>query len=169
MPYNILFKTKNEFVKYEMKYNIKYIDYMCKNLNNKKAYKVSMLSKLVCFIFKIQRLGCTINSSKYKVDKEKCIRCRKCINSCPTRNISYNRELKRIVFSDKCIMCMRCSFYCPSDAISIGIINKYKVNGSYDMVNILNEPIDYDFSLEKEKFYKKFRKYFEYIDSLTSN
>ena len=167
MPYNILFKTKEEFIKYEMQYNLKYINYMCKNLENKKPYKVSILARLVCFIFKIQRLGSTINSSNYKVDKSKCIRCRKCINNCPTKNISYSRELRKIVFSDKCIMCMRCSFCCPSNAISIGLLEKYKVNGQYDMLSILNEPINYDFSLETDKFYKKFKKNFDYIDSLS--
>ena len=43
---------------------------------------------------------------------------------------------------------------------------EYKVNGQYDMLSILNEPVDYDFSLETDKFYRKFKKYFDYIDSL---
>ena len=58
-------------------------------------------------------------------------------------------------------MCMRCSFCCPSNAISIGLLEKYKVNGQYDMLSILNEPINYDFSLETDKFYKKFKKYLD--------
>ena len=29
-------------------------------------------------------------------------------------------------------MCMRCSFYCPKDAIKIGFLNGWKVNGKYN-------------------------------------
>ena len=28
----------------------------------------------------------------YKVDKEKCIKCRDCINNCPTKNIEYTKS-----------------------------------------------------------------------------
>ena len=35
-------------------------------------------------------------------------------------------------FGGKCVMCARCSFYCPADAISIGLLNGWKVNGAYD-------------------------------------
>lgn len=167
MPYNILFKTKEKFIRYEMEYNIKYIKYMCENLLNKKEYKVKLSERIICNLFKIQRLGCKLNSKKYKVIKEKCIKCRKCINSCPTKNIEYKWQKRKIVFNDKCIMCMRCSFTCPTDAIKIGLLNKYKVNGPYDFISINSIENDYNIELEDKKFYKKFKPYFDYIDSLT--
>lgn len=167
MPYNILFKTDEKFIRYEMDYNIRYIKYMCKNLENKKEYKVNIFERFITFIFKIQRLGCKINSRLYKVDKRKCIGCRKCIKSCPTNNIKYDRKTKKFVFSNKCIMCMRCSFNCPKDAISIGLLNKFKVNGQYDFLHINSLENDYDLSLENRKFYLKFKDYFDKIDKLT--
>ena len=167
MPYNILFKTKQEFIKYEMTYNVKYIKYMCDNLLTIKPYKVTLFERFITFIFKIQRLGCKVNSRNYKVDKTKCIRCRKCITSCPSKNIEYQWTKKKIVFKDKCIMCMRCAFMCPTNAINIGLLEKYKVNGPYDFLSINSLENTYDINKETSKFYKKFKPYFEYIDGLT--
>ena len=133
----------------------------------KKDYKVKLSERLICNLFKIQRLGCKLNSKKYSVNKQKCIRCRKCINNCPTNNIEYKWQKKKIVFKDKCVMCMRCSFSCPADAINIGLLNKYKVNGPYDFIKINALENKYNINLENKKFYKKFKPYFDYIDSLT--
>lgn len=170
MPYNILFKTKEQFINYEMKYNLKYINYMCNNLTNdvKKEYKVSLFARFVRQIFKIQRLGCKINIKFYKVNKRKCLRCRKCTSSCPTNNIKYDKKLRKIVFKNKCVMCMRCSFCCPGNAISIGILEKKKIRNYYNFNNILSLNYNYDFNKEKERFYKKFKPYFDYIDSLVN-
>ena len=167
MPYNILFKTKEDFVRYEMEYNLRYIKYMCNNLTNIKEYKVNLFERFITFIFKIQRLGCKVNSRLYKVDKEKCLRCRTCTSSCPTNNIEYNREKRKIIFKDKCIMCMRCSLNCPGNAISIGLLEPFKVVGKYNFSEISTLENTYDFSKEDKKFYKKFKPYFEYIDSVT--
>lgn len=167
MPYNILFRTKEDFVRYEMEYNLKYIKYMCNNLTNIKEYKVTLFERFITFIFKIQRLGCKVNSRLYKVDKEKCLRCRMCTSSCPTNNIEYNREKRKIVFKDKCIMCMRCSLNCPGNAISIGLLERFKVIGKYNLLEISKLDNTYDFSKEDKKFYKKFKPYFDNIDSLT--
>ena len=167
MPYNILFKTKEDFVRYEMEYNLRYIKYMCNNLTNIKEYKVNLFERFITFIFKIQRLGCKVNSRLYKVDKEKCLRCRTCTSSCPTNNIEYNKEKRKIIFKDKCIMCMRCSLNCPGNAISIGLLEPFKVVGKYNFLEISALENTYDFSKEDKKFYKKFKPYFEYIDSVT--
>ena len=32
---------------------------------------------------------------------------------------------------DKCIMCMRCSINCPTNAISIGLLERFKVTEKY--------------------------------------
>ncbi len=124
---------------------------------------------MITFVFKIQRLGCKVNAHFYKVDKKKCIRCRKCMINCPTHNIRYDKNKKKIYFNQNCVMCMRCSLKCPTDAITIGFLNHYKVNGSYDLNQSLLNSTNYDFSLEKDRFYQKFKDYFEYIDSLDIN
>ena len=35
------------------------------------------------------------------------------------------------VFGKNCIGCTACSFNCPADAISIGVLNGWRVNGAY--------------------------------------
>ena len=62
---------------------------------------------------------------------------------------------------------MRCSFICPTNAISIGLLDKWKVNGQYDFLKINSLENNYDITKEEKKFYKKFKPYFDYIDSLT--
>ncbi len=168
MPYNILFKTKEEFIGYEMQYNLKYIKYLCDHLMQEKTYKVSLLERFISFVFKIQRLGCKVNIKFYKVNKKKCIRCQKCIINCPTHNLRYHKNKKKIVFDNHCVMCMRCSFQCPTNAISIGLLNHSKVNGSYDFNQYLFVKSDYQFSTEKKWFYRKFKSYFDAIDSLSN-
>ena len=121
---------------------------------------------MIAFIFKIQRLGCKVNSKLYKIDKEKCIRCRMCTSSCPTNNIIYNKEKRKIEFKGNCIMCMRCSLNCPAEAISIGLLEKVKVTGKYNFLEINALENTYDLNKESKKFYKRFKPYFDYIDSL---
>lgn len=55
---------------------------------------------------------------------------RKCAANCPVGNIGMSEGKPK--FGGKCVMCARCSFYCPADAISIGLLNGWKVNGAYD-------------------------------------
>ncbi|MDE6583425.1 MAG: EFR1 family ferrodoxin, partial [Clostridia bacterium] len=46
---------------------------------------------------------------------EKCIKCGKCIEICPAKNISF--ENGQITFSDKCVACLGCYHRCPAKAI----------------------------------------------------
>jgi len=167
MPTNYGTRTSDEFIRYELEYNHKYIKYMCNNLENKKAYKVSLIKRFISFVFKSSRTGFKANSSSYKVDKEKCIKCRDCINNCPTKNIEYSKEERKIIFKDKCVTCMRCSYICPTNAINIGMLEKVKVNGKYDFLAINSLENTFDLATLDKKEYKIFKKYFDYVDSLT--
>ena len=65
-------------------------------------------------------------------------------------------------------MCMRCSFFCPKDAINIGMLQKWKVNGKYDLSRIDKESLlkgDY-LKTHKTKFFKLFPKVILKINSL---
>lgn len=46
---------------------------------------------------------------------EECVRCGKCVNVCPVKNISI--ENNKVVFGDKCIACLGCYHRCPQKAI----------------------------------------------------
>lgn len=91
--------------------------------------------------------------------------CQKCIKDCPVHNIKLKNN--RIVFSHKCVMCMRCSFYCPSNAIKIGFLEKWKVNGKYDLLRIANdEGIKPNFLEENNTgFYRCFTPTFKEIEN----
>jgi hypothetical protein len=61
---------------------------------------------------------------------------------------------------------MRCSFFCPTNAINIGFLEGWKVNGEYKFKKIENdETINSNYITKDTKgFYKCFIKYYEKID-----
>ena len=166
MPCNFQVRTSDSQIRYELEYNHKYVKYMCDNLENKKEYKVPLLKRFYSSVLRLSRIGFKSNSKSYFVDKEKCIKCRECINNCPSKNIEYSREEKKIIFKDKCLSCMRCSFICPTNAINIGMLEKSKINGKYDFLSINLLENTFDLSTLSKKEYKHFKAYYDYIDSL---
>ncbi len=137
MPYNIHFRFEEPLIKEMLGYDDMLLDILVKevlsNVTNIKKYK--LINRLITFVVKIQYIGGNVNSFLYKVDKDKCVNCDKCIQNCPTQNIYRNKKGK-IKFHHNCLMCMRCSFYCPKDAINIGFLQGWKVNGPYDFEKI---------------------------------
>ena len=61
---------------------------------------------------------------------------------------------------------MRCSFFCPTNAIKIGFLEGWKVNGEYRFNEIKSDDsINPNYITKKSKgFYKCFIKTFEFID-----
>jgi len=171
MPYNIHFRYEDSFVKELLLYNDKLLEIMTyeilNNINSK--IKSNILIKLNSLIFTVQRLGAKWNHLVYKVDSKKCIKCNLCVNKCPTHNISIKNG--KYVFHNNCQMCMRCSFNCPKDAIKIGLLEGWKVNGPYNFKVIkTNERINSDFINQNSKgFYRCFVKYYATIDEKYNN
>lgn len=87
-------------------------------------------SRLMAIACKIERPGMRLNGRLYKVDKDKCIGCMKCVRGCPVGNIKF--EDGKFRFGGNCIGCARCAFGCPADAITTGLLNPIKVNGAYN-------------------------------------
>lgn len=46
-----------------------------------------------------------------------CIKCKWCINNCPTKNIKISNG--KITFDNNCLLCMRCYNFCPYNAIQV--------------------------------------------------
>lgn len=166
MPSTTIYKTKEEFVKYLLNYNKKYIGYISKNFEVKKEYYNYLFVNVVRKINKLKRWILHKNSATYKVIKSECIKCRKCYDLCPTHNITYNREKRKYEFKDKCVLCMKCLYICPTNAIKLGLVENYKIHYTYDFLTINSTSYSYDFKKENDKKYKKFKSYFDYIDSL---
>ena len=52
------------------------------------------------------------------VDKEKCVGCETCVETCPSEAISMVNE-KAKVDPEKCVECGACVEACPSEAITL--------------------------------------------------
>ncbi len=94
--------------------------------------KKSLFSIIVRTLFRIEQPGMHLNGRLFKIDEKKCIHCLKCIRDCPEENIGYDGN--KFHFGNNCDMCAKCAFLCPENAISIGLLNNWKVNGEYKFV-----------------------------------
>ena len=114
----------------------------------------------------IVKVAGNINSFLYKVEKDKCINCMKCVKECPEKNIYVKGD--KIKFHHHCDMCMRCSFFCPTNAIKIGFLDwwGWKVNGDYKLAKLNDDkaPIKPYITEDSKGFYKCFIKTFNAID-----
>ena len=168
LSYNIHFKFNDNFIKEILNYDKKLLEIMIYDLKNNISnvkLKTNFIYNFASYLFRIQRLGGYINSYFYKVDYSKCSRCYKCINICPIENIVLDQKTNKIKFNNKCLMCMRCSFYCPKDAINIGLLNSWKVNGKYDLERINNDNnIDSNYIFKQKKFF--FKGYYKVINKI---
>jgi ferredoxin/flavodoxin len=97
------------------------ISKIIKNINNGKTYKHGRKFYSWALGFFIQRLYATpyLKSlrSKITVNMDTCIHCNKCVEVCPTSNLSTQNN--QIITSNTCTLCYRCINTCPVSAISL--------------------------------------------------
>ena len=166
MPYNILRRYSDGLVKQMTLYS----DAMClqlvlRLLNGERdiiCYKLR--HRLASVIFRIEWFGAWFNGLFYSVNMHKCTKCQKCVKTCPACNITYDGE--KFHFSHHCTMCMRCAMYCPSDAMNIGLLQPWKVNGGYEFNQILADssiPVDY-VNPKTQGYFSLFQNFFRKAD-----
>ena len=59
---------------------------------------------------------------------------------------------------------MRCSMNCPADAISIGLLKRWKVNPPYEFEKYAEEKIPFGINSASKGYFGKFRKFFKQAD-----
>lgn len=137
MPYNIHFRFEENLVKEMLEMDDKLLDILyyevTSGIKNIKKYK--LIHRIITFFVKLQFIGGDVNSFFCHVDKKKCTKCGYCIKMCPMKNI-YKNKKGDVRFHHHCLMCMRCSLGCPVDAVRIGLLEGWRVNGPYNFEKI---------------------------------
>lgn len=168
MPYNIWFRYSNELANHMHLYAKKQSKLVVeKLLNNREEEpkRVALRARLFGALFKIQHPAAALNGKLYTVDRKKCTLCGICEKGCPVGNIRIVEN--KVTFHNRCAMCMYCSMYCPVDAINIGLLKFWKVNGPYNYVKMGNDlSLPFPFITKKTKGVKKlFVKHYEKLEN----
>lgn len=131
MPYNIIFRH-SDGAAYKMWQTAKQLVAadVAEIANGKESLPEKMFAGgFLAWLLRVEHWGAHIIGRFFKTNKD-CVNCGLCIKTCPVRNIKLT-EKGKIKFGGKCIICMRCSFTCPKNAVELGILKKWKVNGAY--------------------------------------
>ena len=132
MPYNMIFRHTDEMAAKMYQTAKERIPAAAEIVFDGEEYikKIPVKAKLVRGVVSIEHWGARFNGRFFKVNTDKCVKCMKCVNNCPTKNITY--EDGKFKFGNQCLLCTRCSFNCPVDAFKIGMMDFMRVNGKYN-------------------------------------
>lgn len=131
MPYNMIFRHSDDMaaLMWQAALNTAPADADKIFAGEEAQLKAGLLAVMTRFVVAVEHKAMPYLGRLFKVKKEKCISCGKCAKLCPMLNIEMKDGLP--VFGKNCIGCTACSFNCPADAISIGVLNGWRVNGAY--------------------------------------
>lgn len=131
MPYNMIFRHSDDMaaLMWQAARNTAPTDADKIFAGEEAQLKAGLLAVMTRFVVAVEHKAMPYLGRLFKVKKEKCISCGKCAKLCPMLNIEMKDGLP--VFGKNCIGCTACSFNCPADAISIGVLNGWRVNGAY--------------------------------------
>lgn len=131
MPYNMIFRHSDEMAYRMWTAAQSVIPADCREiLSGKTRLPAKMfLGGFLAAILRIEHPGAHLIGRSFKVT-DKCVHCGLCVKNCPAHNITVT-EKGKYKFGKKCLLCVRCSFNCPQNAIKIGLLNGWKVNGKY--------------------------------------
>ena len=170
LPYNIHFPYQPDFVRELLYYDSKLTEVLIFDLTHGRTRLIrsNFWYDLASFFVSVQKIGGPVNSFLYRADPDRCRRCGLCAKRCPTRNITLREDgLPR--FGHRCAMCMRCSFCCPADAISIGFLQGWKVNGEYHLDRVPQGPPERPYITDQSRgFYACFPRTYREIEAAFS-
>lgn len=168
MPYNIMFRFPDNLMKQMYRHARRYSEYATANIIAGKVSRISynLFSRFIAFIFTIQRPGAAINGRLYRIKRDHCNFCLRCLRNCPGGNIRIQKTRgggQKLSFGFSCQMCMRCSFNCPRDAIVIGLLKGWKVSGPFRFEELeRDKSLDGRFIHEHSRgFYRLYIPYFK--------
>lgn len=133
MPYNMIFRHSDKMaaLMWQAAKNTAPDDADIVFEGAKKPLNPNLFAKATRFVVAVEHMGMPLIGRGFRADAGKCISCGKCARLCPQLNIVMKDGLPS--FGKNCIGCTACSFNCPTDAIKIGMLNSWRVNGAYDM------------------------------------
>lgn len=167
MPYNMIYRHKNEMARQMWIYAHALVDLNCRELLADKREKVKrtfLKTMWVAPVGYIEQRFAHMHGTAFKVNPKKCVQCNKCVNACPQNNIKF--EDGKYKFGHDCVLCMGCSFGCPKDAISVGVFKFWKVNGSYRLNELkADESLPFPYVQTSAKgIYRLYKKYYRECD-----
>lgn len=168
MPYNMIYRHKDEMAKQMWIYAHALVDAHCRELLAGKREKVKrsfIKSMWVAPVRFLEQKFAHLHGPLFKVHADKCVGCMKCVNVCPQNNIKV--EDGKFKFGHDCVLCMGCSFGCPADAISVGVFGLWKVNGNYHIEELKkDESICFPYVPNQASgIYRLYKKYYREMDS----
>jgi NAD-dependent dihydropyrimidine dehydrogenase PreA subunit len=152
MPYNIIFRFPDNLIKQMYGAAKRRSGMLVDNViaGKTRFIKYTALHRFISWVFRIQGPGARLNGRLYGVRRNRCTRCLRCLRDCPAGNITLVGG--RLRFGWNCMMCMRCSLYCPADALTIGFLNLWRVNGPFRFEALeKDETLDGRFITEKTR------------------
>lgn len=143
MPYNMIFRhtEKRAYDMYKTMNALSELDvkeYLVENKPHKLKKHLSV--HFFIWLIRVEQLYAPFYGKMLRIKKKKCIKCMKCVNSCPVKNIEFKDG--KFKFHWHCTLCSRCSFNCPTNAFNTGFLLLWKVNGKYKFAEPEIEEVD---------------------------
>ena len=130
MPYNIIFRHSDGMASRMWRAVVRRAgaDAACIGAGEGTLPAVGLSARAASLVCRVEHPAARLIGRGFRVTDD-CIGCGLCVRSCPQGNIRM--EGGRPVFGGNCVICMACSFGCPKDAVRIGLLNGWRVNGGY--------------------------------------
>lgn len=158
MPYNMIFRhtEKRAFEMYQTMNSLVELD-VKDYFVDERPHKLNkhIWARPLIWAFRIEQVYGPLYGKMLRINKKKCIKCMKCVNSCPLQNIEYKGD--KFKFHWQCTLCTRCSFNCPTNAFSTGFLQLWKVNGRYKF----SEPKEVEIDKHPKYCKKSYKRYYK--------